>query len=149
MTARIIDGKAMAATMQSEIAAAVAKQLAAGGPRPGLAAVQVGDNPASSTYVKNKIKACEKAGLASFHHHLPASTTQAQLLDLIAQLNADAAVHGILVQLPLPRQIDENAIICAVDPAKDVDGFHPVNLGRLATGTPRFVPCTPLGVQAL
>src|SRR5438128_265154 len=130
MTARIIDGKALAATMQAEIAARVAEQLAAGGPRPGLAAVQVGNNPASSTYVRNKIKACEKAGLASFHHPLPESTTQPQLLELIAKLNADPKVHGILVQLPLPKQIDENAIINAVDPAKDVDGFHPVNLGR-------------------
>jgi methylenetetrahydrofolate dehydrogenase (NADP+)/methenyltetrahydrofolate cyclohydrolase len=149
MSARIIDGKALAATMQSEIAARVAQQVSAGGPRPGLAAVQVGDNPASSTYVRNKIKACEKAGLASFHHHLPAATTQVLLLELIAKLNADPAVHGILVQLPLPKQIDENTIIAAVDPAKDVDGFHPVNLGRLAAGEPRFVPCTPLGVQAL
>src|SRR5262245_22940427 len=149
MTARIIDGKALAATMQAETAAAVAKQLGAGGPRPGLAAVQVGDNPASSIYVRNKIKACEKAGLASFHHHLPQSTTQTQLLDLIAKLNVDPAVHGILVQLPLPKQIDENTIIAVVDPKKDVDGFHPVNLGRLAAGEPRFVPCTPLGVQAL
>src|SRR5262245_50115256 len=119
MTARIIDGKALAATMQAETAAAVAKQVAAGGPRAGLAAVQVGDNDASARYVRNKIIACQKAGLASFHHPLPASTTQAQLLDLIAKLNTDAAVHGILVQLPLPKQIDENTIIGAVDPAKD------------------------------
>jgi methylenetetrahydrofolate dehydrogenase (NADP+)/methenyltetrahydrofolate cyclohydrolase len=149
MIARIIDGKALATTMQAEVAARVAEQVAAGGPRPGLAAVQVGDNPASTVYVRNKILACPKAGLASFHHHLPETTTQAQLLELIAKLNADAAVHGILVQLPLPKPIDENTIINAVDPNKDVDGFHPVNLGRLAAGGPRFVPCTPLGVQAL
>src|SRR5947199_7075340 len=98
MTARIIDGKALAAAMQAEIAARVAEQIAAGGPRPGLAAVQVGDNPASAVYVRNKIKACEKAGFASFHHHLPASTTQGELLALVASLNAAPEVHGILVQ---------------------------------------------------
>jgi len=145
MSARILDGKALAQTMQAEIAARVAHA----GVRPGLAAVQVGENPASTKYVAHKIRACEKVGIASFHHALPASTTQAELLDLVARLNADPAVHGILVQLPLPKQIDENAIINAVDPAKDVDGFHPLNLGRLAAGEPRFVACTPLGVQQL
>lgn len=149
MPARIIDGKALAATMRAEIAARVAEQMRAGGPKPGLAAVQVGDNPASTSYVKGKIRACETAGLASFHHHLPSETTQQQLLDLVAKLNADPAVDGILVQLPLPQQIDENTIVNAVHPSKDVDGFHPINLGRLAAGETGFVACTPLGVQQL
>src|SRR5947209_17521932 len=149
MPAKILDGKALAQTMQAEIAARVAAQLASGGPKPGLSAVQVGDNPASATYVRNKIKACEKAGIASFHHHLPADTSQVELLKLIDTLNVDPEVHGILVQLPLPKQIDEATIISSVAPAKDVDGFQPENLGRLAAGHPRFVPCTPLGVQQL
>ena len=149
MPARILDGKALAQTMQAEIAALVAAQVQRGGPKPGLAAVQVGDNPASAVYVRNKILACQKAGFASFHYHLLEATTQAELLDLVAKLNADPAVHGILVQLPLPKQIDENTIVNAVLPAKDVDGFHPVSLGRLASGQAGFVPCTPLGVQQI
>jgi methylenetetrahydrofolate dehydrogenase (NADP+)/methenyltetrahydrofolate cyclohydrolase len=149
MSARILDGKALAQTMQAEMAAEVAEQLRTGGPRPGLAAVRVGDDPASETYVRNKIKACEKAGFASFHHHLPAETSEGELLKLVANLNADAAVHGILVQLPLPKQIDQDVIVSAVHPKKDVDGFHPENMGLLAAGSPRFVACTPLGVQQL
>ncbi|HEV3145943.1 MAG TPA: bifunctional methylenetetrahydrofolate dehydrogenase/methenyltetrahydrofolate cyclohydrolase FolD [Gemmataceae bacterium] len=149
MPAQILDGKALAQTMQAEIAAQVAEQVRTGGPRPGLAAVRVGDDPASEIYVRNKTKACEKAGIASFQHHLPGTTTQPQLLQVIARLNTDPAVHGILVQLPLPKQIDANDIIAAVDPRKDVDGFHPENLGLLAAGAPRFVACTPLGVQQL
>jgi methylenetetrahydrofolate dehydrogenase (NADP+)/methenyltetrahydrofolate cyclohydrolase len=149
MPARILDGKALAQTMQAEIAAAVAAQIQRGGPKPGLAAVRVGDNPASEVYVRNKIAACAKAGFASFQHHLPASTSQAELLDLIAKLNDDQAVHGILVQLPLPKQINESTIINCVNFTKDVDGFHPLSLGRLAAGEPGFVPCTPLGVQQL
>jgi methylenetetrahydrofolate dehydrogenase (NADP+) / methenyltetrahydrofolate cyclohydrolase len=149
MTARILDGKALAKTMQAEIAAQVAAQVGRGGPKPGLAAVRVGDNPASEVYVRNKTAACAKVGIASFHHHLPAETSQAQLLELIAKLNEDPAVHGILVQLPLPKQISESTIINCVNFTKDVDGFHPLSLGRLAAGEPGFVPCTPLGVQQL
>jgi methylenetetrahydrofolate dehydrogenase (NADP+)/methenyltetrahydrofolate cyclohydrolase len=149
MPAQLLDGKALAQTMQAEIALQVAEQVRAGGSRPGLAAVRVGDDPASEVYVRNKIKACEKAGLASFHHHLPESTSQVELLQLLAKLNADPVVHGILVQLPLPKQIDTNVIISAMDPRKDVDGFHPENLGLLVAGSPRFVACTPLGVQQL
>jgi methylenetetrahydrofolate dehydrogenase (NADP+)/methenyltetrahydrofolate cyclohydrolase len=149
MPAQILDGKALAQTMQAEIAAQVADQVRDGGPRPGLAAVRVGNDPASEVYVRNKIKACEKAGIASFYHHLPDATSQAALLQLVAKLNSDPAVHGILVQLPLPKQIDTNVIISAIDPHKDVDGFHPENLGLLVAGSPRFVACTPLGVQQL
>lgn len=147
--AMILDGKKLAETMQAEIAAEVAALGQATGVRPGLAAVLVGDNPASQGYVRNKRKACEKAGVASWLHQLPKETTQADLQALVAQLNADPAVHGILVQLPLPRQIDESAIIQAVTPLKDVDGFGPENLGLLTTGTPRYVACTPLGVQQM
>ena len=147
--ATLLDGKLLAATMQAEIAVEVAKLTAATGVRPGLAAVLVGENPASQVYVRNKRKACDNVGMASWLHQLPAETTQAQLLDLIVRLNADPAVHGILVQLPLPKQIDENAVILAVSPLKDVDGFGPENLGLLATGNPRFMACTPLGVHQI
>jgi methylenetetrahydrofolate dehydrogenase (NADP+)/methenyltetrahydrofolate cyclohydrolase len=149
MAAALLDGKQLAQTMQAEVAAEVAAFAAKHGVRPGLAAVLVGDDPASQTYVSGKRKACEKAGLESWLHHLPRETTQAELLDLVARLNADPAVHGILVQLPLPRQIDEATVIRAVSPAKDVDGFTPENLGLLAAGVPRFLPCTPHGVQQL
>jgi methylenetetrahydrofolate dehydrogenase (NADP+)/methenyltetrahydrofolate cyclohydrolase len=149
MAARILDGKQLAQTMRQETAAGVDALFREHGVRPGLAAVLVGDNPASEIYVRNKRKACEQAGIASWLHKLPASTSQSQLLELIAQLNADAAVHGILVQLPLPRQIDEATIIRAVTPAKDVDGFGPENLGLLTAGFPRYLPCTPAGVQQL
>jgi len=149
MTARILDGRALAQTMQAEIAAEVAEQIGRGGPRPGLAAVQVGDNDASSRYVRGKIEACERAGLASFPYRLPADTTEPQLLNLVERLNCEPDVHGILVQLPLPPQIDEATIISAVLPSKDVDGFHPTNQGLLASGCPRFVPCTPLGIQQM
>lgn len=149
MTARLLDGKALAQTMQAEIAAEVAELVGKHGIRPGLAAVLVGDNPASQIYVRNKRKACEKAGLASWLHQLPASTTQAELLDLVVRLNTDPAVHGILVQLPLPPQIKDSAVLDAVSPLKDVDGFGPDNLGRLVDGRPRFLPCTPYGIQQL
>ena len=119
------------------------------GVRPGLAAVLVGDNPASQVYVRNKRKACDKAGIASWLHELPAATTEAELLALVARLNADAQVHGILVQLPLPKHIREAAVLDAVSPLKDVDGFGPDNLGLLVDGRPRFLPCTPYGVQQL
>jgi len=137
MTARRLDGKELAKAMRAEVAAEVAKRTRP----PGLAAVIVGDNPASHVYVRNKHKACSDAGLASWVHTLPADTTQPQLLELVAKLNADPAVHGILVQLPLPKQIDEDAVIRAIDPAKDVDCFHPMNLGLLAAGHPRYYPC--------
>jgi methylenetetrahydrofolate dehydrogenase (NADP+)/methenyltetrahydrofolate cyclohydrolase len=149
MPARLLDGKQLAQAMQAEIARAAADFLAKHGSRPGLAAVLVGDNPASQIYVRNKRRACEQVGLDSWLHELPRETTQAQLLELIARLNADPAVHGILVQLPLPGQIEESAVIRAVSPLKDVDGFGPENLGLLAAGHPRYLPCTPHGVQQL
>jgi methylenetetrahydrofolate dehydrogenase (NADP+)/methenyltetrahydrofolate cyclohydrolase len=149
MAARLLDGKQLAQTMQAEIAAAVQALLQAHGIRPGLAAVLVGDNPASQVYVRNKRKACQAAGIDSWLHEMPKTATQEELLDLIDRLNADPAVHGILVQLPLPSQIQEEAVIRAVAPAKDVDGFGPENLGLLAAGHPRYLPCTPAGVQQL
>ena len=149
MPAQRLDGKALAATMRAEIAARVAERAHAGKRAPGLAAVLVGEDPASQQYVKNKHKACQDAGLTTAVHRLPATTTQAELLALVAQLNADPAVHGILVQLPLPKHIDEGAVMRAVSPAKDVDCFHPENVGLLAAGHPRFYPCTPHGVLQL
>jgi methylenetetrahydrofolate dehydrogenase (NADP+) / methenyltetrahydrofolate cyclohydrolase len=149
MGAILLDGKKLAQTMQGEIAADVAEMVQKSGVRPGLAAVLVGDNPASQTYVRNKRKACQQVGIESWLHQLPKETSQAQLLDLIGRLNADPAVHGILVQLPLPAQINEAAIVRAVVPIKDVDGFSPDNLGLLAAGQPRFLPPTPHGIQQL
>jgi len=145
----LLDGKKLAETMQAEVAAGVARRIAAGLPPPGLATVLVGQDPASQVYVRNKRRACDKVGAVSLHHDLPASTGQAELLTLVERLNADPCVHGILVQLPLPKGIDEAAVIRAIDPLKDVDAFHPENLGLLAAGHPRFVPCTPQGVQQL
>jgi methylenetetrahydrofolate dehydrogenase (NADP+)/methenyltetrahydrofolate cyclohydrolase len=147
--ATLLDGKALAQTMQQEIAAEAAVLEQQRGIRPGLAAVLVGDNPASQIYVRNKRKACEQAGIASWLHALPKTLMQAELLDLLDRLNNDARVHGILVQLPLPPQIEEAAVIRAVSPLKDVDGFGPENLGLLAAGHPRYLPCTPAGVQQL
>jgi methylenetetrahydrofolate dehydrogenase (NADP+) / methenyltetrahydrofolate cyclohydrolase len=149
MTAVLLDGKQLAQTMQAEIAAETADLLQTRGLRPGLAAVLVGDNPASQIYVRNKRRSCEKVGIASFLHELPAHTSEAELLALIARLNSDPAVHGILVQLPLPSHINEAAIVEAVSPLKDVDGFSPVSLGLLAAGRPRFLACTPHGVLQL
>ncbi len=149
MAATLLDGKALAATIRAELAAQVAARLASGKSPPGLATVLVGDNDASERYVAGKIRACQQVGIASFHRHLPATTGQRELLDLIAQLNQGSSVHGILVQLPLPPQIDEATVLRSVLPAKDVDGFHPENLGLLAAGHPRFVSCTPLGVRTL
>jgi methylenetetrahydrofolate dehydrogenase (NADP+)/methenyltetrahydrofolate cyclohydrolase len=149
MSAQLLDGNKLKQTMEVEIAADVARFVQSTGVRPGLAAVLVGDNAASQLYVKNKRKACERVGMSSWLHALPQETTQQQLLDLIVRLNADPAVHGILVQLPLPRQIAEEAITRAVSPLKDVDGLGPENLGLLAAGHPRFMPCTPYGVQQL
>jgi methylenetetrahydrofolate dehydrogenase (NADP+) / methenyltetrahydrofolate cyclohydrolase len=149
MPAQKIDGHALAATLQAETAAAIARYVAAGGRKPGLAAVLVGDNAASEVYVRNKRKACEDAGMASWLHRLPAAATQQQLLDLVNRLNSDPAVSGILVQLPLPKHMDEAAVLRAVQPHKDVDCFHPENVGLLAAGHPRFLPCTPFGVQQM
>jgi methylenetetrahydrofolate dehydrogenase (NADP+) / methenyltetrahydrofolate cyclohydrolase len=141
VTATLIDGKAHAAALR----ATIAQDVAALARPPGLAVVLVGDDPASAVYVAAKGRACRAAGMRSFEHRLARDTSQGALLDLVARLNADAAVDGILVQLPLPPQIDAGAIIAAIDPDKDVDGFHPLNAGRLATGLAGFVPCTPLG----
>ena len=136
----------------AELAAKIKAQVKAeidGGLRATLAAVRVGDDPASAVYVRNKIKACEEVGIRSEHHALPESTSTAELLELVNSLNARGDVDGILTQLPLPRAINETAIIEAIDPAKDVDGFHPVNAGKLAMGRPVFVPCTPAGIMEL
>jgi len=146
VAAQIIDGKALARTIREGIAEEVRLLEKDTGIKPGLAAILVGDDPASAVYVKNKKIACEKAGLYPQEHLLPASTTQEALLELINQLNVDSRIHGILVQLPLPPGIDSQAILQAVSPEKDVDGFHPVNVGRLVAGDPVFIPCTPKGV---
>jgi methylenetetrahydrofolate dehydrogenase (NADP+)/methenyltetrahydrofolate cyclohydrolase len=149
MPAVLLDGKKLAETMQGEIATAVAELVRTSGVRPGLAAVLVGDNPASQIYVRNKRKACEKVGMVSWLHEMPGSTTQSELLALVDRLNNDPAVHGILVQLPLPKQINESVVVRAVSPLKDVDGFGPESLGLLTAGQPRYLACTPLGVQQL
>ena len=145
MTARILDGKALAARLR----AGLAERIAGLAFKPGLRVVRVGDDPASGVYVRNKDRAAAEAGFDSATLHLPESTTEAALLAEIARLNADPAVHGILVQLPLPAHIRAEAAIAAVDPAKDVDGFHPLSAGRLAAGEPGLVPCTPRGVMHL
>ena len=145
MSARVIDGKAIAAALRAKVAGEVQRLSREHGLVPGLAVVLVGENPASAVYVRNKSTQTAEAGMRSFDHRLPESVSEADLLALVAQLNADPAVHGILVQLPLPPQIDSQKVLAAVDPMKDVDGFHPVNAGRLATGLPALVPCTPLG----
>lgn len=141
----IIDGKAFAGSLRERIGEAAASFAAQTGRRPGLAVVLVGDDPASQVYVGAKGKACEAAGLASFEHRLPADTSEAALLSLVERLNNDPEVDGILVQLPLPAGLNEQAIIAAISPDKDVDGFHVINAGRLAVGQSGFVPCTPLG----
>lgn len=141
----IIDGKTFAEGLRARIADAVSALKQDHGLTPGLAVVLVGEDPASQVYVRNKAKQTAACGMESFEHRLPADTTQESLLSLIAQLNADKAVHGILVQLPLPDHIEEQSVIDAVDPNKDVDGFHVINTGRLATGAAAMVPCTPLG----
>jgi methylenetetrahydrofolate dehydrogenase (NADP+) / methenyltetrahydrofolate cyclohydrolase len=145
MTAMLIDGKAAAAELRAKVAAEVSRLAGVHGLSPGLAVVLVGENPASEAYVSSKKKMSVQTGMQSFDHRLPGSISEAELLDLIAKLNADPSIHGILVQLPLPRQIDPNKIIEAIDPNKDVDGFHPTNVGRLALGLPSLVACTPLG----
>lgn len=146
MTAQIIDGKAIAEELKREVRVGTDALAQAGSRRPGLAVVMVGDNAASAVYVRNKRRSCEQAGIVSVAHDLPPSTTEGELLALIDRLNADSAIDGILVQLPLPPQIRADAVIERIDPCKDVDGFHPYNMGRLAQGTPLLRPCTPYGV---
>lgn len=145
MSAKIIDGKIIAADLRARVADEVTRVKRDHGLTPGLAVVLVGNDPASEVYVRNKAKQTEAAGMASFEHKLPADTPQKDLLALIAKLNDDASVHGILVQLPLPKGLDTQTVINAIDPAKDVDGLHPINAGRLANGLPALTPCTPLG----
>ena len=147
--AAIIDGRAIARELDEKTKAEVDALLAAGKPRPGLAVILVGHDGASEVYVRRKMKSSEKVGIRSFEHRLPAETSQDALLTLIARLNADPEVHGILCQVPLPAHIDTRTVLGAIDPDKDVDGFHPVNVGRLSTGTGGIVPCTPLGVMML
>ena len=149
MSARIIDGRAHAATLRARVAGAVARFRGSAGRAPGLAVVLVGEDPASGVYVRSKGRATREAGMQSFEHRLPADVPAAELRTLIDRLNADPTVDGILVQLPLPKHIDEQQVITRIDPDKDVDGFHPVNAGRLAVGLDGFVPCTPLGCLML
>ena len=144
----IIDGKKIAAEIKDRIKEDV-KKLTAEGRQPGLAAVLVGDNPASVIYVRNKRKACEEAGIYSEEHKLPAATSQEDLINLIVRLNNDPKIHGILVQLPLPKHLDAEQVVYTVSPKKDVDGLHPNNIGYLTMGSPVFVPCTPAGVMAM
>ena len=149
MTARIIDGKAFAANLRARVATHAAAFAASAGRPAGLAVVLVGEDAASAVYVRSKGKATREAGMASFEHRLSADVGQDELIALVEQLNADPAVDGILVQLPLPRHLDSDAVLLTIDPDKDVDGFHPVNAGRLATGLPGMVPCTPYGCLLL
>lgn len=149
MAAQLIDGKSVAHYVRSNVAKSVEKRLDEGLKRPGLAVVLVGDNPASEVYVRNKERACDEAGFASFKHRLPATTQQAELEQLVDQLNADDRVDGILVQLPLPDHLDERPILERILPGKDVDGFHPYNLGRLAQRLPSLRPCTPKGIMTM
>ena len=148
MAARIIDGKSIAADVRRALGPRVAA-LAARGVRPGLAVIRVGDDPASRVYVRNKERACEQTGIASRHIALPARVDEAELLGTIHQLNADAAVHGILVQLPLPHHLDPGRVVEAIAPHKDADGFHPMNTGALLVGRTGFLPCTPAGIMVM
>jgi methylenetetrahydrofolate dehydrogenase (NADP+)/methenyltetrahydrofolate cyclohydrolase len=149
VTAKILDGKAVAAKERQRSAARAADFVSRFGRAPGLAVVKVGEDPASAVYVRNKRKACEECGIASFAHDLPASTSRVELLGLIGQLNRDDRVDGILLQLPLPKGLDSTEIMDTIDPAKDVDGFHPTNTGLLAQKRPGLRPCTPWGVMRL
>jgi len=144
-----LEGSQLAARIKQDVQSAIERMVQEHDVRPGLAAVRVGDDPASAVYVRNKIRACEEVGIYSEHHALPETTSTAELLELITSLNARDDIDGILTQLPLPPQIDETVIIEAIDPAKDVDGFHPVNVGRLALARPVFVPATPIGIIEL
>ena len=149
MAARVIDGKAVAARVRADVARDVEAFASETGETPGLATVLVGDDPASHVYVGNKIKACEEAGIRSIHHGLDADVTQDELLDLVASLNSDEAVDGILVQMPLPEGLDQDAVVAEIDPVKDVDGLTAASAGLLAQGRPGMVPCTPAGVMEL
>ncbi len=149
MSAQIIDGKQIAADMRAEMKTEITRMKDEHGLEPGLAVVLVGEDPASQVYVRMKKKACDELGVASFEYKLSAATPEQELLDLVDTLNADDRVHGILVQLPLPGHIDENKVLIAILPEKDVDGFHPVNVGKMLIGEPGFLPCTPHGVQVL
>jgi len=148
MTARIIDGKQTAEEIKAELKLKI-DELKKQGITPGLATVLVGDDPASRVYVNIKIKTCENLGIVSFHHHLPAATSQPDLLELVNELNLDTRVHGILVQVPLPSHINETQVLLSIDPKKDVDGFHPFNVGKMVIGEADFLPCTPAGIQQL
>jgi methylenetetrahydrofolate dehydrogenase (NADP+)/methenyltetrahydrofolate cyclohydrolase len=148
VSAQLIDGKVVAKAVKEEVRSRV-EALKARGIRPGLATVLVGDDPASHVYVRNKQRTCEELGMHSVGHNLPATTSQADVLALIDRLNRDPAIHGILVQLPLPKPLRSEPILYAVSPDKDVDGLHPVNIGKLMMGEPRFVPCTPAGIMAM
>jgi methylenetetrahydrofolate dehydrogenase (NADP+) / methenyltetrahydrofolate cyclohydrolase len=147
--ADVIDGRKVARDLDEKTKAQVDEMVAAGLPRPGLTVILVGEDGASEVYVRRKIKACEKVGIISTEHRLPADTSQADLLALVEQLNNDPTVHGILCQVPLPAHIDTRLVLRSITPDKDVDGFHPVNVGRLSTGTGGIVPCTPLGIMML
>jgi len=149
MSAQIIDGKRIASEMREEMKVEISGLKADHDVVPGLAVVLVGENPASQVYVRMKKKACDELGVLSIEHNLSADTPERDLLDLVEQLNADEQVHGILVQLPLPDHIDENKVLIAIRPEKDIDGFHPVNVGKMLIGEPGFLPCTPHGVQVL
>ena len=149
MSAQIISGTRIAKEIRAEVAEGVRELRERNAITPGLAVVLVGDDPASATYVRNKGRACEEAGIFSETFHLPAATTQGEVLDLVERLNADSRFHGLLVQIPLPDQIDEDAVLLAIDPVKDVDGLHPFNVGRLVEGSPTFLPCTPAGIQQM
>ncbi|MCD6287684.1 MAG: bifunctional methylenetetrahydrofolate dehydrogenase/methenyltetrahydrofolate cyclohydrolase FolD [Candidatus Hydrogenedentes bacterium] len=149
MSAQIIDGKQIAADMRAEMKTEITRMKDEHGLEPGLAVVLVGEDPASQVYVRMKKKACDELGVVSFEYKLSAATPEQELLDLVDTLNADDRVHGILVQLPLPGHIDENKVLIAILPEKDVDGFHPVNVGKMLIGEPGFLPCTPHGVQVL
>ena len=149
MTAKIIDGTAMAREVRAEVAEGVSALKASTGLTPGLAVVLVGDDPASAAYVRNKGRAATEAGIMARDVRLPAETSQHELLEKVAELNEDHRVHGMIVQLPLPSHVDEHVVTEAIDPRKDVDGLHPMNVGRLVAGRPRFVPATPAGVQQM
>jgi methylenetetrahydrofolate dehydrogenase (NADP+) / methenyltetrahydrofolate cyclohydrolase len=149
VTASILDGKTLSEQLRAEVARDVAEFTSQTGVTPCLAAVLAGEDPGSQVYVRNKQKACQQAGIASQHHRLAAESTTEEILTLIQRLNRDPAVHGILVQLPLPKQIDEKRVLESVSPIKDVDAFHPENVGRIVQGQPRFIPCTPHGIQQM
>jgi methylenetetrahydrofolate dehydrogenase (NADP+)/methenyltetrahydrofolate cyclohydrolase len=149
MTAQLIDGKALAAKVRDEVKAEAALVTARFGRPPGIAVVRVGDDPASQVYVTSKEKTAKELGFGSWHHHFPSTMTQAELLGVVARLNADPLVDGILVQLPLPKHLDANAVLAAIDPSKDVDGFHATNAGLLFQGRPGLVPCTPAGCMRM